>query len=138
MAQKPLLEAVFNHLVRCSTISSCHPQIILNPTTTSDVSGNDPSKKRIEDDAKIIQQELADRFSLACQTLSCLVPSEVEVWDAVSSALRATRQVKRDLMSVQTILQALAHARDSSDEESWVALYIACQNVSLIVHKNAK
>lgn len=131
MAQKPLLEAVFNHLV-------LPPQIALNPAHTHDASGKDPSKKRVEDDEKTIHEELGDRFSLACQTLSCLVPSEVQVWNAVSSALRATRQVNRDLMSVQTVLQALTHVRDSSDEESWVALYIACQNVSLIVHKDTK
>lgn len=131
MAQKPLLEAVFNHLVLPA-------QITLNPTPTSDAPTKAPSKKRVEDDEKIIQEELGDRFSLACQTLSSLVPSEIEVWNAVSSALRATRQVNRDLMSVQTVLQALIHVRDSPDAESWVALYIACQNVSLLVHKDTK
>jgi hypothetical protein len=123
MAQKDLLEAVFNNLVLPS-------QITLNTAR--------PPQKVVEDDVGTVNENLADRLLAACEELAESTSLDRSVWDALACAINETRRANRDLLSHQSVQFALTHVRDSLDERSWLALHIASQNASLIVHKDTE
>lgn len=133
MAQKLLLEAIFNHLV-------LPPQITLNPSSTKlsrdDFRRQEGLQQCVETDEKTINEGLAERLIVACNSMSAF--TDPGIWQSISACLKTTRLVNRDLMSMSSVLTGLAAVRDSPDEESWISLHIGKQNVSLILHKDSK